>query len=308
MMVKEGGFMTYLIENANVLSGKEVRTRSMIVQDTRIEQTGNGYGKYAFMKMDLSKYLMTPSFVFLNSRLPAIKSSFEMKDYLVNEIIKKGCTTLVTVVEIDYEYEIVQKVRKASISLLNSPLDFVVCIKVPVKLLTVNLLRICKKEKIPAILVKLDEQDSFENLPWGWLREAIFPYNAPLIPVINGRSERVNKQILSKWCKVIHREKMPGLSIELKENEPLSIPILNKIGIYPSKASLIQGSELSYNLFLKNRETIHQDLNFDELMTLQSLLVTVHKGKVIRYGEEVIYKPGCGEHVKITTPSFFAIP
>lgn len=308
MMVKEGGYMTYLIENANVLSGKEVRTRSMIVKDTRIEQTGNGYGKYAFMKMDLSKYLMTPSFVFINSRLPAIKSSFEMKDYLVNEIIKKGCTTLVTVVEIDYEYEIVQKVRKASISLLNSPLDFVVCIKVPVKLLTVNLLRICKKEKIPAIFVKLDEQDSFENLPWGWLREAIFPYNAPLIPVINGRSERVNKQILSKWCKVIQREKMPGLSIEIKENEPLSIPILNKIGIYPSKASLIQGSELSYNLFLKNRETMHQHLNLDELMTLQSLLVTVHKGKVIRYGEEVIYKPGCGEHVKITTPSFFAIP
>ncbi|WP_139205922.1 MULTISPECIES: hypothetical protein [unclassified Bacillus (in: firmicutes)] len=280
----------------------------MIVKDTRIEQTGNGYGNYAFMKMDLCNYLMTPSFVFLNSQITAIGSSFEMKDYLVNEIIKKGCTTIVTVVEIDYEYEIVQKVKKATISLINSPLDFVICIKIPVKLLTVNLLRICKKEKIPAIFVKLEERDSFENLPWGWLREAIFPYNAPLIPVVNGKSERLNKQILTRWCKVVHTEKMPALSVEIKENEPLSIPILNKIGLYPSKASLIQGSELSYNLFLKNRETIQQHLEHNDLILQESLLVTVHKGKVIRYGEEVIYNPGCGEHVKITTPSFFAIP
>ena len=36
-------------------------------------------------------------------------------------------------------------------------------------------------------------------------------------------------------------------------------------------------------------------------------MVTVHKGTVVRAGENVLFKPGNGEYVKVRTPSFFSL-
>jgi hypothetical protein len=86
----------------------------------------------------------------------------------------------------------------------------------------------------------------------------------------------------------------------------LSVQVLNKIGLFPQKASLLHGSEVSYNLFLKAREIINVDEV--ELFHYHSdrLVVTVNKGKVVRAGEEVLFKPGYGEYVRVRTPSYFA--
>ena len=69
----------------------------------------------------------------------------------------------------------------------------------------------------------------------------------------------------------------------------------------------MHGTELSYNLYLKSREI----KNVDEVKLFHyhsdRLVVTVHKGKVIRAGEEVLFKPGYGEYVKVRTPSYFSL-
>ena len=52
----------------------------------------------------------------------------------------------------------------------------------------------------------------------------------------------------------MEKEKIPALCEEVEEDQPLSISHLNKIGLYPQKASLMHGTELSYNLYLKSRE------------------------------------------------------
>jgi hypothetical protein len=102
-------------------------------------------------------------------------------------------------------------------------------------------------------------------------------------------------------------EKIPAVYEEIIENQPLSLSILNKIGLYPQKASLMHGSELSYNFYLNGREI--KNLDEESLFHYHSnrLVVTVHKGKVIRAGEEVLFKPGNGDYVKVRTPSYFSL-
>ena len=65
-------------------------------------------------------------------------------------------------------------------------------------------------------------------------------------------------------------------------------------------------TEVSYNLYLKVREI----MNVDEVTLFHyhsdRLVVTVHKGKVVRAGEKVLFKPGNGEYVRVRTPSYFS--
>jgi hypothetical protein len=93
----------------------------------------------------------------------------------------------------------------------------------------------------------------------------------------------------------------------MEENHPLTITELNKIGLYPQKASLMSGTEVSYNLYTKTNEI----MNIDELNLFHyhsdRLMVTVHNGTVVRAGENVIFKPGNGEYVRVKTPSFFSL-
>ena len=225
-----------------------------------------------------------------------------MKQYLI-----KGCTTLFTFVQVSFETELIDRIKEMKLALISSPLDFLIAVKIPIRLLTPSFIRMCKKEKVPALFVEVTDEQEFANIPWGWVREALFPSNIPLIPIISSRNKKEADSLLSKWKSVMQNEKISALYAELDEKQPLSVPILNKIGIYPQKASLMNGTELSYNLYLKGREI----KNVDEVNLFHyhgdRLVVTVHKGKIVRSGEEVLYKPGYGEHVKVRTPAYFSL-
>ena len=101
------------------------------------------------------------------------------------------------------------------------------------------------------------------------------------------------------------KEKIPAIYEEIKESRPLSRAILKKTGIFPQKANLQSGCELSYNLYHKSVKT--NQLDEDGLFSTQNenLAVTVDKGRVLRAGNEVYYRPGKGENVIINTPGFF---
>lgn len=296
--------MTYIIENANILKGKELSQFSMVIKEDRIDVMGTNFKRYLFMKMNMESYIMTPTFVVFDSEVPISEPLPLFKKYVTEQLLMRGCTTLLTYVGIQYEHELVPQIKKMETSLVNSPIDFIIGVKIPVRLLTPSLLRLCKKEKIPAIFVELDENSHLDDVPWGWLREAIFPYNAPIIPFCSSENNKSSKQILARWGEKVQAEKIPALIDEVIEKSPLSLTELNKIGIYPKKGCLIHGAELSYNLYLKKREIMKVDAKELFLYHSNRLLITVHKGNVVRSGEEVLYKPGCGEHIKVQTPAY----
>ncbi|WHY75873.1 hypothetical protein QNH20_17310 [Neobacillus sp. WH10] len=297
----------YIIENANILKDKDLYTSSLLINDDRITAIQTGFKRYQLIKMNAEPYIMTPSYVLFSSKIPHQGSFQDLKTCIIEHFLLKGCTTLFTYADITYEKELAEKIKAMKTVLISSPIDYIIGVKIPVCLITISFIRSCKKLKIPAIFIELQDLEELEKIPWGWIREAMFPFNSPLIPLISSSQKKEAKALMSKWKDIMLREKIPALYEEVEENKPLPIPVLNKIGLYPQKGSLMNGTELSYNLYLKGREI--KNLDEASLFHYHSdrLVVTVHKGKVVLSGKKVLFKPGNGEHVKVRTPSYFSL-
>ncbi|MEH7415153.1 hypothetical protein V7266_07700 [Neobacillus drentensis] len=297
----------YIIENAHILKDKQLTICSLFVKNEQITMVQKCTSHDQFMRMDLEPYIMTPSYVLLSSTIPYKGSFAALKNYIIEHFLFKGSTTIFTYVDLSFQKELSDKLNEIKNALISSPIDFIIGVKIPPKLITPSLLRSCKKYKIPAIFIEIKELDELEGIPWGWIREAMFPFNSPLIPIISSLEKKEARMVLSKWKDIMIKEKIPALYETIEENAPIPISIQNKIGLYPQKGSFMTGTELSYNLYLKSKEIMKVDEESLFHYHSNRLVVTVHKGKVIRSGDKVLFSPGSGEYVKVRTPSYFSL-
>ncbi|MFT9600570.1 hypothetical protein [Mesobacillus sp.] len=297
--------MAYIIENVHLLKGQAFTDTSMLVEDQRIISTTSKFERYNYMRMDADNYIMTPTHVLFDTKLP-IKESYKVrKEYYLNNFILKGSTVVFTTAKIQFERQLEEKLKQVQSALLDSPIDFVLGVSIPPRLLNPGFIRKCKKMKVPAIFLEIDEMDTLNRMPWGWIKEALFPYNCPIIPIFPESKHKKGRQLqLNAWSDLMKKEKVPAVYEDLANPGPVSRSILKKTGIFPEKSNLHSGGELSYNLYTISPETKYRD---EHGLFFQSkhLAVTVDKGKVIRAGAEVYYRPGKGENVIIKTPGFF---
>lgn len=297
--------MAYIIENVHLMKGQALTNTSLLVEDGRIMMTGSGFKRYQQMKMDADKYIMTPTHVLFDSTVPLTGSFTARKEYFLKNFIMKGSTVLFTAVSVQFERQLEESLKQARKNLLDSPIDYVLGISIPLRLLTPSFIRKCKKLHIPAIFLEIDKMGSLEIMPWGWIREALFPYNCPIIPLFAEiQYEKEKQKQLNGWSSWMKKEKIPAIYEELKNGLPVSRSVLKKTGIFPEKSNLHNGGEVSYNFY--NMEAVANYCEEQELFfQSKHLAVTVDKGKVIRAGTEVYYRPGKGENVIIKTPGFF---
>ncbi|WP_079509547.1 hypothetical protein [Mesobacillus jeotgali] len=297
--------MAYIIENIHLMKGQALVNTNMMVEGERIITTTSRLNRHQLMRMDADKFIMTPTHVLFDSSLPFSGSFKERKEYYLNKFILKGSTVLFTAVKVQFERQLEEKLKQAKSELLDSPIDYVLGISIPLRLLQPQFIRKCKKIKVPAIFIEIDEMSNLLTMPWGWIKEALFPYNCPIIPVFpESKHKKERQQQLYDWGDLMKREKVPAVYEDLKDSTPVSRSILKKTGIFPGKSNLHSGGEVSYNLYNICAETNQRD---EQGLFFQSrhLAVTVDKGKVIRAGTEVYYRPGKGENVIIKTPGFF---
>lgn len=289
--------MTYIIENVKMVRRDKLETMSLLVKDDKILSVKPDFPKYLYMKMNATNFVMTSTYVFVNMSIPNITSDKEIKQYFTSRYIMNGCTTVIAVASIQ-DIRVLEQERNKIVEFFSkSSLDYTVAIKIPVQLLTVPLIQKCKQLKIPAIFIEYEDKRSLYKIPWGWIREAMFPYNSPLIPIPIGNDEEI-EDLLYHWHFILERERIPHILYPLNEDSPLDLDVLKQIGIYPLKGYLQAGGELSYNLFLSNTGR-------KEDQEKQSLVVTVHKGKIIRVGSEANFIPENSEEITILKPSFF---
>jgi hypothetical protein len=300
--------MTYIIENATISRDNDLKMTSLLVQDNKIAFIGNNVKKYSYMRTNADSFILSPTFVIFDS-LAGMDHSFQQKkEYFIRNFILKGCTTILTFVDVKYENELISKIKTMKLELLSSAIDYCLGVKVPLNILTPSFIRKCKREKIPAIFIDLQNSDNLTEVPWGWIREAMFPYNSTLIPIISNLDNRNDKRLLSEWKTILTAHKIQHFDEPLSEKKPIIVPHLSKMGIYPLKACLMQGSEVSYNLFLKNREIKNVDVESLFQFHQDKLVATIHKGNVIRAGaNEILYRSGYGEHVTVKVPAYFSI-
>lgn len=303
--LKRGGFMAYIIENMNLLKKDKLEKISILVKNERISSIITEMKKYSYVKMNAGGYITTNPHIVFDPKVPIDTSFTEMKAYMTERLLKKGCTTFLTHVSVNLEKNLKNSLKQMKMRLLSSPIDYVIGVKIPLNTLTPSFIRAAKREKVPSLFVEFASIDELKEKPWGWIREAMFPYNSPLIPCFLMKEEREKKRARQIWNEIMSKHNIPYMKDELIEGEPLTLDALYKIGILPVKSHLHPGGEVSYNFYMRSSEIINIDEKSLFLYHSDRLLVTVHKGEVIRAGEKVWFRSGYGEHVLIKTPSFF---
>jgi CRISPR/Cas system-associated protein endoribonuclease Cas2 len=294
--------MAYIIENANMYKHETIERVSLLVDKNRILSVKPSFNRYNYMKMNANPFIMTPTHVYMDVDTAIKVDDSQKKTYIIKKFLMKGCTTVLAVTSIKYDHQLEEKLVNTRNFFNGTPLDFVVAVKIPFSKLNPTFIRKCKKEKIPAIFVELNQEDelALEKTAWTWMKDALFPYNCPLIPVIHTVN---HPSLLQTWNNILKREKVPYVDKILTENEPIPLDVLKKIGIYPLKGYLQTGGELSYNLYYPDEgEIFDLEINDKEF----SLMITVHKGKIIRVKNKVHYDNDQGEELKISRPSFFS--
>lgn len=299
--------MTYIIENANVVKKGELVRNSYLVEDDVIRSVKTAFPKYRHMKMDASPYIMTPSYVLYMKELPVYKSIKETKQFYLNDFILKGCLVFLTTVSVRFKHHLRPELNRLRTKLLNCPVDYIIGVRISVRLLQPDFIRQLKREKVPAIFIEVKHEKELDEVPWGWVKEASFPYHCPFIPIFLTEDSKERKRLKSKWNEVMENNKLPSVDDELKHAQPIPYPTQAKIGIYPLKSNLQAGFELTYNFYSYSREiTKIEELDLYHYHR-ERLVISVLRGKVIRAGNAVAFKPGFGEQVTINTPSYYQL-
>lgn len=297
--------MPYIIENANILKGDQLSTNSLLIEQNRILQLKRSF-HMNHVRMDASPFIMTRPHVMFAENIPL--PSKQGTEYYTHEFILKGCTTFVTYVSLTYEEEFFSKLAKRRNQLAASPIDFVVGVKIPLRLLTTSLIRKCKREKVPMILIKVENKEELLEKPWGWLREAMFPYFPLLIPVFAEENPQSREEKEALWDKIMSREKIRAISVDLQHGSLVPDIVQREMGLYPLKGNLHPGGEVSYNLYIPKDVTKIVDESALFHYDNSRLLFTIHKGMVIRAGKKINYRPSFGNEVEIKTTGYFTTP
>ena len=294
--------MAYILKDVYCEREGNVDQLSFFIQNNKITSIRHHFRYAKCFYVDLSRYLIGPTHVVADLSFPNLNFT-DYKQYMINEFLRKGCTTLLVPFKVEYEFSWKEQLQKIRKQLVGSPIDYVLSVRIPARLVTPSMIRRCKREKISSIFVEITEETNLYQIEWGWMREAMFPYPVTLIPhvLIEDKKRRMEK--LEIWTSILSQVGIPFLEKPIPSFTPISKEELMKLGIYPQKGFLQVGGEVSYNLYDLPKREDKTSIQYDS----NKLCITVDKGKVIRAGDHISYHSGAGNEVPIHVPQFFQI-
>ncbi|WP_226526652.1 hypothetical protein [Metabacillus niabensis] len=294
------------MDKVGILKSDRIEQTTLLVNQNKIEFMRQSMDNIKFMRMDLSSYLITPGYVMLDFSLHSLLPFQDFKQQFIR-YLKKGCTSLLTVVDIKYEKELVSHVRKRRHLMINSPIDYYMAIKLSLKSLNQSVLRKCKQQQVSIVFVEINKDDRLDLTSWGWIRDAMFSNPITLIPYTSDESLSPIKKnrLLQEWNRIVREHRISSVYEFLEEGTPLSKEILMKLGIYPVKGDIRVGNKLNYNLYKLEELKYHIDgkpiIQDDEI----SPTFTSHNGKLININGDILFLPGKGEECFISISSRF---
>ena len=125
--------MGYIIENATILKDSKLTKCSLLIKENQIAAKQTQFKQDKVIKMNTEAFIMTPTFVQLDSEIPLNTSFQDLKKYIIDKFIMKGCTTLFTYASITYENELNKKINEVKTALIGSPIDFIIGVKIPLR-------------------------------------------------------------------------------------------------------------------------------------------------------------------------------
>ncbi|PMC39410.1 hypothetical protein CJ195_05660 [Bacillus sp. UMB0899] len=298
--------MCYIMDRVGILKNDRIEQATLLVNQNKIEFMRQSMDNIKFMRMDLSSYLITPGYVMLDFSLHSLLPFQDFKQKII-EFLKKGCTSLLTVVDVKYEKELVSMVKQRRHLMINSPIDYYMAIKLPLKSLNQSMLRKCKQQQISIVFVEINKDDRLDLISWGWIRDAMFSNPITLIPYMTDESlSPLKKQrTLQNWNRVVKEHRISSLHEYLEEGTPLTKDILMRLGIYPVKGDIRVGSNLNYNLYKLNE--LKYNIDGKPMIKQNEILPTFtsHNGRLINVNGNISFLPGKGEECFISISGRF---
>lgn len=296
--------MPYIIDEAHLVKNQRIERCSLVVDGNRIDYISGQTKQYQWIRMPVREFLLTPGHVMLDFSFQQPRTFSEFKQYVQHHLIARGCTTLLAVCDVVYEKQLPKALQQLRQHLLNSPIDYFIGVKIPLRTLTPSFVRTCKRLKIPVIFIDLQGDEVLHDIPWSWIYEALYAY--PLTFVPHWMNNERSKKLEALWCEVLYANRLPFVPFSLQERTPLSLDVLKKIGIYPQKGDLRIGGEVDYNLY--EHELLSRLVAQNEIVDYDNHVpvITVHKGRLLKVQEQFFFYPGFGKERTIRAPGMFS--
>jgi hypothetical protein len=297
--------MPYIIEQANVLKNNhQIKCCSLVIDDNRIDYISENISHYHFFRMPANEFVLTAGHVMLDFSFQEQRTFAQFKQYVQQHFISRGCTTLLAVCDVRYEKQLPKALQQLRQRLLNSPIDYFIGVKIPLRTLTPSFVRKCRRYKIPIIFIELDEDENLASVPWHWIYEALSSYFIAFSPYWKSKQASLSQP--KKWRKILKDHQIPFIPFSLKERTPLSLEVLKKIGIYPQKGDIRIGGEVDYNLY--EQMSISHSVAEKPIVDYDNHVptITVHKGRLLKAGEQIYFYPGFGKELVVRAPGMFA--
>ncbi|MED1604244.1 hypothetical protein MKX67_14700 [Cytobacillus sp. FSL W7-1323] len=298
--------MVYMIENVyrqNKSKGAYVPTSYVIGNEKILAVREAPFRQYTYMKIDGDPYVISPPLVKYVETIPD-----DMPNFFLSELILKGCLVFMTKVEISYKHQLKSAIQLLDDKLKISPIDYLLGVQLPLASLQPDMIRLLRKEKIPAVFVEITGINDLDDMPWGWVKEAFFPYFSTLIPIFKHVDNEKDYRLLQqKWVYYMKKHRLPYVAHPLRNGELINEQTQATIGIYPFKTQLQPGLEANYNFYKRGREIT----NIEELDVYhyhrERLVISCLRGRVLRAGDWHHPLEGFGKRVMIKTPSYYQL-
>lgn len=292
--------MKYIIENATTnMYGREVNN-TYLIGDSKVLYKSNHFTQYNHMRLNTDQFIITPGHVMLDFNVIHITNFKEIKERM-KTLQQIGCTTFITACEVEYESELRFKLKKAKHSLINSCIDYVVGVKVPLTSLTRTFVRKCCKYQVPILFVEINDISDMYTIDWQSIREELFPYRIFIVPIWNLTISKWNlKKLKTDWNQILTTNKIVTIVDVPIEHTPLSKRFLYNIGLFPKKGSLQINCDADYLLFFKERFN-----NGSDVAQLDNPEVVFANGIIKKAGDEIVIRPGIGKEIVVKVPNKF---
>ncbi|WP_181348244.1 hypothetical protein [Thalassobacillus sp. CUG 92003] len=262
--------------------------KDVIVSEECFQRTG--FGKYVF-NVNMDGFLVAPGKVMLDVKRPLFASSSRVKD--AEDYMARGCTLLLVQWPMTASGSFRKTFHTFKQSLRHLPVDHMIVPKVPIQLLTSDMVRFLGRQACPFIMIEVEEEHFLHAKAWEWLEEGQSFRRIPFTVS--------SPALWSKWQEMCQYYGMIHL-VDPIEDE-LTLENLKVSGIYPYKGRLIPNGYADYNLYwLGEGSPIDGEINFRYHDAVPN--VTVMRGKITQVNQSVLASDP-GKSMNVAIPKHF---
>jgi hypothetical protein len=243
------------------------------------------------IKMSMHGFRMIPGHI--TTLMCINKMNVETVKQMITQKVKKGTTTVLASAKIDYFHEAEHQLKRTRHMLIASPVDYCIGLSLSPERLTPEIMRYCKKHKVPFIELIVEDFKQLTEIVWERIAEANFPYQSVIIAKFpDALEEKKKKMWQTKWNELASQKMIPTFFKSLQEDEPIPLPFLKLLGIYPLKGGLFSGSDADYCLVSNNEQ--------DQLPK-----TVIVRGTIVYSENNAEYKQGFGKEISVIQPRRF---